>query len=699
MPRALPWWVDGGLWLKYSNGLLGNTWPLWDEKPLNYPPLFTSLLSALISITGNHVASIKAAAVLAFATRPASAYVASYLIYGKKPVSILVALTMMFLPLHVEMLGWGGYPNLLALSMITIALSILVTWLRGDVLGWKTLAILFLITVLIPLTHNLTFLIYETTLLTILLVALFLKRIQLVIKVLSLSIAAFGAYSVYIFTLNWPPQYVIHNQAAYHRLLLNLESGILTWMFKNNWILISLYIFMSLTIIYSVHRRRNLIETAVLGSWLVAPLLLLNLHHLGIALDYNRVFYFIVDPLVFLAIGFSFFLAKRMERNSDPYPPLIQDLLPASLRSNISESLEKVAVVVLLGGIVITSFSTLYTGVQTFTAIENWYNFRDLYGDREKLEAVKWIMENTPSESVIVAEEEIARWIEGIAARRVLMYAHPMFLFIPGEQERAYMAKSILLSWTALNSTRCILYEPLSPVEKMSTRISLYFQGAYSEILFLNNSNTYVLAKMNNQLIRATILEANAYSVSEQGNELIITYSFKYFTLEKKLYANEEDGACGIRFQVTPNAGADVEELVVDLAMWPKAILWEAWVEPGAGLKLVTSEGEIYVKSSGITALPFRFVKNNGTIVGYIEAYPLSSEEVAGGAKIIHARDIIRTTGAKYIVIPRIQNPRLHENIPLTPQTRPEYMHLLHNKFYRIIYQNAKVIVLEFEET
>jgi hypothetical protein len=49
--RVLPWWTDGGLWLKYANGLIGIWWPLWDEEPLNYPPLFPSILALLTYLT------------------------------------------------------------------------------------------------------------------------------------------------------------------------------------------------------------------------------------------------------------------------------------------------------------------------------------------------------------------------------------------------------------------------------------------------------------------------------------------------------------------------------------------------------------------------------------------------------------------------------------------------------------------------
>jgi hypothetical protein len=80
-PRALPWWTDGGLWLKYANGLLGVTWPLWDEKPFNYPPLFTSILALLIRLTNDPLFSIKFLAAFLFSLRTVVAYLSSLLIF------------------------------------------------------------------------------------------------------------------------------------------------------------------------------------------------------------------------------------------------------------------------------------------------------------------------------------------------------------------------------------------------------------------------------------------------------------------------------------------------------------------------------------------------------------------------------------------------------------------------------------------
>ena len=76
----------------------------------------------------------------------------------------------------------------------------------------------------------------------------------------------------------------------------------------------------------------------------------------------------------------------------------------------------------------------------------------------------------------------------------------------------------------------------------------------------------------------------------------------------------------------------------------------------------------------------------------------VSSLEGSGGGgevKLIHSVELMKKFGAEYVVVPRLQETRFERHITLKPVTRPEYMHLLHDPSYRIVYQNDRVLVLE----
>jgi hypothetical protein len=268
-PKALPWWTDGGLWLKYANGLMGVTWPLWDEKPLNYPPLFPSILALLTNLTNDPIFSVKFLAAFSFSIRPLAAYLSSLLIFRGKLSSIVAALLMMLLPIHVEMVGWGGYPNILGLFLSTVSIALLISWLRDDV--GKMLPALFIMSALISISHNLTFLVYSAAL-TITSVSLFLTgKSTKALKVLSALLLTVGVYFFYVFVFLWPPSYSLYNEAAHHHLKVDLSSGFLTWIFKSSGLLLTLYALAAVTITSAILLRKRLLEVGVLVSWLITP--------------------------------------------------------------------------------------------------------------------------------------------------------------------------------------------------------------------------------------------------------------------------------------------------------------------------------------------------------------------------------------------------------------------------------------------
>ena len=270
--RMLPWWTDGGMWLKYAYGLLSYNTPFWGEPPTVYPPLFTSLLAFTLLLLNDPALSIKILAALVFSLRPLVAYYSSLLIFKSRITALATAISFIFPPIHVEMLGWGGYPNLLALSLIMLSFSLLVEWLRGKTSKPK-IVILLLTSSLIAITHNLSLLVFLTSLALLSLGALVLKRRKEAARCLITALPAVLSYSFYTVTTGWYQYYIVSNEAAYYRLALNLDSGVLGWIFKNNIILIILYLFMASTILHAVYKNRFRLETGVLSAWLLSPLL------------------------------------------------------------------------------------------------------------------------------------------------------------------------------------------------------------------------------------------------------------------------------------------------------------------------------------------------------------------------------------------------------------------------------------------
>ncbi|MEM1559975.1 MAG: hypothetical protein QXP57_07170 [Nitrososphaerota archaeon] len=696
--RALPWWVDGGLWLKYAKAYLGITWPMWEEKTLNYPPLFPSILAVAIFLKLDPVIAVKLLATLVFSIRPAIAYISSIMIFGNRLTAFLTALMFMFLPIHVEMLGWGGYPNLLTLSFMNISMSLLVSWLNKGFS--KTVAFLLLFSIIIAIGHNITFLAYSSTLLLLLASSIFLKKPNIVKKTSLIASSSIGGYLIYSIIFLRSSQYVLNNEAAYYHLEPVISSGLLTWIFKSPILMFSLYFLFASTIVMSIFIKKRLLEVSVLVAWASAPILLLNMHKLGIALDYYRVFFFFVDPFIFLAAGSTSFLFDTLHTSISRIGKY--DKLRELLRILLSIKFSGFAKIIILVVVVVSCCSSIFYGIQTFNNLNEWYNFRDKYGDREKLEAVKWIEENIPERVVIVAEEEIARWIEGLSSRRVLMLAHPMYLFVQGELERAYMAKTILLSSIALTNNLAALYEPRNPSENMSTRVALKAFGALEELLYLEANSSYVEGVSEAGYFRDFLSDAQKIEVLEKEDKLIIRYFLEHSIVEKTLSVTSNSAEVILSFKAEPLRNkVNIYKLAIELKMWPSITLWDVRAGTFGRLTLITSIGRFLIDTNSMTAMPFIFktAHDNDSILGFIKISPDGEVENVGSVKVIRSADILKEVGGQYIVIPRIQHVKPHNRyISLEPITKHEYLHLLHDPAYIVVYQNERVIILKMVE-
>ena len=690
-PRALPWWVDGGEWLKYARGLLGQVWPMWGESPLNYPPLFPSILAMILSLTGDASCSIKFLAALAFALRPAAAYIFSRWVFESRVTAFSAAAMMLTPPIHVEILGWGGYPNLLCLSLLMIALGSLTSWLREG--KRRDFLILAATSVMIVATHSLGMLIYSTTLFLLLISSLALRRGRKALKIFIILLLTLGAYAIYWLAFLWPPRYVLNNEAAYYHLKVTISGGLLTWIFKSGGLLLTLYALTAATIAFALIARRRLLEVGVLAAWLISPLLLLNLHELGVAIDYQRVFFFFTDPFILLASSIPSFVLSGGSDANTPEVERLRKLFSRTLGSRSMRGLWRLTRILLLLAVIAASVSSICYGYWTFMSVNGWYNYRDKYGDWEKLEALKWIEHDTPSKAVFVAEEEIGRWIEGYSSRRVLMYAHPMYLFIRGERERAYAAKTILLSSTCLTNGAAALYETHDPRENVSTRIALKTLGALETIFFLEANSSYVEVEEDGKILKEYLSEAERYEVLEGPQEIKVQYVLDHLIVEKVLRVKPGSAEASLLFRIEPRSPNIVgKRLVVELKPWPKVRIWEVEVKPRGRLLLKTNLGPILVKTNASTAFPFIFEKTREAMISFSS---IEGSSGAGETELVHSGDLMRKYGARYIIVPRIQEERFKGRISLKPVTKPEYMHLLSDPRYRIAYQNERVIILE----
>lgn len=701
--RALPWWSDGGNWLKHMHALLGEDWPMWGEGAFQYPPLYFLLLALVAAVTGEGMA-LKLTSVVIFSLSPIPIYILTRQLFNSKLAGVASAWLASLPPVLVEMIGWGGYPNLLGLLIMPVTFYFVFraaeTKSSAD-LAWATLC-----AVLVMLSHHLTFLIMMGTL-ALWLVSLAAmrrwKEVRFVAIVLFISALAFGAYRV---LLAWPVQFIISNEQAYYTL--NVEPGVLLWLFKDNRLLFLLFLISSYSALYFLVTKRNKMAVSFLLSWVATPVLLCSGHLIGIALDYMRIFAFIVQPLMILVASSLSLVPARPELIHDSPDGITSHL--ESLATGVESILrwmtrpDTVARFILVAGATCSVVLTLATGVAAVESVNLWYNGIDRYGDGAKIEATNWIRSNTGEKDVFVAQEQIARWIEGLGQRRVVMHQEPMYLFMVGELEREVAARAILLSQRGIVNGKVWVADQ-SPWGTMAPLISFYREGWYSDVLFVDAYNSFALVRtQDGRLINETLSQASNVEVEwiERSEERVVlraTYSLTYATVERNVIVNAGEKMVTVEFVARPVQGASVASLTVHVGYEALGVtVWGVELLSERTLRLSTNRGQVCVRTTSDQAFPFVF-RATGTgadLQGTIEIYSDEPGSARSGLTSYSRDDYVDAYQVKYVVVPRefsTDPTGLHS---VETRTNVLYQHLLEDESLRRAYENSRLIILEF---
>jgi len=90
----LPTGDDPGNWLKRINAFLGNTYTLWNEGLVSYPPLFHMVGAFLTLFSGDPVVAMKVSALLSLMLIPITSGWFAYKISGSRQLSVITSLVV-----------------------------------------------------------------------------------------------------------------------------------------------------------------------------------------------------------------------------------------------------------------------------------------------------------------------------------------------------------------------------------------------------------------------------------------------------------------------------------------------------------------------------------------------------------------------------------------------------------------------------
>jgi hypothetical protein len=338
----------------------------------------------------------------------------------------------------IEMLLWGGYPNVITLLLIPITFYL---YLQKDRFSLPPFLVsTSILAGSIFLTHSLSAAIFVgVTLLTVLLVLVapntFGAPRKTGIKWLMPLVA--GAALVSPFLVNAIPTYLHGNSSAPGvQGVGDINSAILsTRILPLEWVLPLFLIILAFALFSKRYSGRFFtLPTLLLSIWLFVPLFLTQGYLFGFIIDYNRFLYFIIFPtIIFIAVlinhGAEFFadIAKTYRSFTSQTQKTKKDLYKRVvwLSSHLTNKTIYGGVLLfflLFAFVALPIFMTPSQGVgQT---IQSYYQVMNNPG----WETIQWTKNNTPTNAVFVSDALYGWWFSGFAQRPTLSAVDPQYL-------------------------------------------------------------------------------------------------------------------------------------------------------------------------------------------------------------------------------------------------------------------------------
>jgi hypothetical protein len=358
-------------------------------------------------------------------------------------VAFLVAISRF----DVEMLLWGGYPNVITLMLIPLVFYLYLERKRFSLFPF--LAITSILSGAIFLTHSLSAVIFAgITFSTVTLVALFSKKMgisktHILIWLLPLVL---GAILVFPFLSQAIPSYLSANSGDVPEIQLALLS---TRVLPLEWV-IPLFACVILFFFFSKKYKGNFftVPAFLLTLWILVPMIFTQGYLVSLYTDYNRFLYFIILPLIIL-IGLGLdHGAGFFARIIDTYLSLTKKFSQtkekiSSIRSKPSTRLSRQKIYI---GFALSFLLILFWAVPIFVTPFQGINVQSFYQtmNAPRYEAIQWARLNTPASSVFVSDAYYGWWFSGFAERPTLSAVDPQYLALAREFAPAQIAKNLL---------------------------------------------------------------------------------------------------------------------------------------------------------------------------------------------------------------------------------------------------------------
>jgi hypothetical protein len=347
----------------------------------------------------------------------------------------------------IEMLLWGGYPNVITLMLIPLTFYLYLQRERFSLFPF--LATTTVLAGAIYLTHSLSAVMFAIMTFIIVILAMILSRkIGVARKKLAVWFLPLllGAALVSPFLINAVPAYLGASSETFRGGVSDIRLALLSTRVLPLEYVLPLFLCVVFFFLFSKeYKGRYLTLPAILLTvWILVPMFFTQGYLVGLYTDYNRFLYFVLSPLLILiALGidhgsdfFSRIIATYLSFTADKLQTskALSRLKSHLTRRNIYSSFLLGFLLVAFLAVPIFLFPSEGVRVQSFYQVMTDPGY----------EAIQWARQNTQTGSVFVSDALYGWWFSGFAQRPTLSAVDPQYLTLSREFEPAKAAKSLL---------------------------------------------------------------------------------------------------------------------------------------------------------------------------------------------------------------------------------------------------------------
>jgi hypothetical protein len=351
--------------------------------------------------------------------------------------ALIIAFLVAVSRFDVEMLMWGGYPNVVTLMLIPLAFYVFLEKDKFTTLSF--FVVNSLVSAAIFLTHSLSAVIYLLIVFSVVLLGvIFSKKLNLRRSSFLgwFSTVFLGAVLILPFLLEVIPIYFGRgaNAETFTGGILGIREAILSTKILPLDLVIPLFACFSLFFLFAKRYQGKMFSFSALlfAVWTLIPAAGTQLYLAGLYTDYNRFLYFVIIPVITLigltidhgALFFTKVVTKvvsivnNLPKVKESTNRTLQRTLPRLVRKNVLAIL--VFAFVTYAFLSVPVFLTPQKGIE----VQRFYQLMD----NPKFEVIQWAKQNTPADSVFLTDAQFGWWFSGFSQRATISAVDPQYL-------------------------------------------------------------------------------------------------------------------------------------------------------------------------------------------------------------------------------------------------------------------------------